>query len=564
MHRIISTICLLAALSWPNLSNAQTSYRVFLENGKAAYNTLNFEAAINQFEAAKISSPPADSIPVIDDWIQKSQRGYIDAITAARDAAMREERAKDSALVIAQTNELLLISGNEREAERYEVAMILAYAGRKNADERSINNLETTFGQAVYQYFSKTISLGQNAPIYSFAPESFREQVLFEASQGLILGVNANALLQEAELTISTLDGHKDYIEHLATNTQGAALVSSGMDSTAFVWDIERGSAKALSNHRGRVLFSTISNDAQQILTCSADGTANVWSKNGELLQTLSGHQGPIYQGSFLPNGKIATRSFDHSVMIWKSNGQIDAKIQSAEGAYLSDYAYLPNSQLFLTLNKKGSIEVFNKKGELSQTYKNVASPILRFTVSAEDNVLLLTEQNQLLSYNPISGIVNKDFLLPFDNTSFLKYEQDVEILIAASSSGNILLRWPNDQELTIAGDGPVLDVKINKASDHFLVTTTDGKSRLYDQKGTFLYEVDLNSDNPIPSVFSADGHFLVAAIDDNSSIRVSPIPEVAWSYLNNVEPTWQSTLVELTKKLKEDQNIDLERILKE
>ncbi|MEO0340612.1 MAG: hypothetical protein AAF242_15560, partial [Bacteroidota bacterium] len=317
MQKYILPLCLIIAFSWPSLTTGQTSYRVFLENGIAAFDALNFEGAIRQFEAAKISSPPRDQITVIDDWIQRSQRGYIDAITAARDAAIREERAKDSALVIAQTNELLLVSGNEREAERYEEAMILAFAGRKNAAGRAINNMETTFGQAVYQYFSKTIPLDQYAPIYSFAPESFQEQVLFEANQGLILGVNAASLLQEFELTISTLDGHKDFIQHLATNAQGAAMVSSGMDSTAFVWDMEQGSAKPLSNHRGSVLFSTISSDAQRILTCSSDGTAKVWSKNGQLLQTLSGHQGPIYQGSFLPNGKIATRSFDHTIILW-------------------------------------------------------------------------------------------------------------------------------------------------------------------------------------------------------------------------------------------------------
>jgi len=67
--------------------SAQDCYNGFRDKGIAAYETLDFEKALNQFRAAKIcdDKPQNDDV---DEWITKTQSGYIDAIKQARDEAL--------------------------------------------------------------------------------------------------------------------------------------------------------------------------------------------------------------------------------------------------------------------------------------------------------------------------------------------------------------------------------------------------------------------------------------------------------------------------------------------
>jgi hypothetical protein len=80
-------IILLILLNTFQLSFAQDCFQTFFDEGVKAYNALNFERAINQFEAAKIcdDAPTGDKV---ESWISKAQNGYIDAIKKARDEAL--------------------------------------------------------------------------------------------------------------------------------------------------------------------------------------------------------------------------------------------------------------------------------------------------------------------------------------------------------------------------------------------------------------------------------------------------------------------------------------------
>ena len=65
---------------------SQSCYTTFFNQGIEAYNELDFEKAIKQFEAAKeCADQPRDG--TVEDWINKAQNGYIDAIKKERNRA---------------------------------------------------------------------------------------------------------------------------------------------------------------------------------------------------------------------------------------------------------------------------------------------------------------------------------------------------------------------------------------------------------------------------------------------------------------------------------------------
>lgn len=88
------------------VSFAQDCYQVFFDEGRRAFEALDFEKAINQFNAAKICDDIPDNNEV-DEWILKTQSGYIDAIRAARDEAIQ---LKKEAVALRS-----FVKGQERE-----------------------------------------------------------------------------------------------------------------------------------------------------------------------------------------------------------------------------------------------------------------------------------------------------------------------------------------------------------------------------------------------------------------------------------------------------------------
>jgi tetratricopeptide (TPR) repeat protein len=96
----------LLTISFLSFGQSQGCYTEFLNKGISAYNALDFETAILQFNAAKICDD-APGGEEVNEWITRSQSGYIDAIKAARDEAIS---LKSEAVALR-----FFVKGQERE-----------------------------------------------------------------------------------------------------------------------------------------------------------------------------------------------------------------------------------------------------------------------------------------------------------------------------------------------------------------------------------------------------------------------------------------------------------------
>ncbi len=95
----------------PLVGFSQNCFQSFYEKGKSAYEALQFETAINQFRAAKV----CDDLPVdhqLDEWINKAQNGYIEAI--------KKEQARAQSLALTAKSIIELTKNNDAtKAFRY-------------------------------------------------------------------------------------------------------------------------------------------------------------------------------------------------------------------------------------------------------------------------------------------------------------------------------------------------------------------------------------------------------------------------------------------------------------
>jgi len=140
--------------------------------------------------------------------------------------------------------------------------------------------------------------------------------------------LNHLAFTQEPKLILPI--GHFLGVSSAVFSPDGKRMVTTALDNTAKIWDIETGRLLAnLRGHTDTLYSSNYSPDGKKIVTTSEDGTAKIWDANTALLLTnLIGHTGKVYQVEFSPDGKkILTNSDNAKAKIW----------DAASGKLLSD-----------------------------------------------------------------------------------------------------------------------------------------------------------------------------------------------------------------------------------
>ena len=100
----------------------------------------------------------------------------------------------------------------------------------------------------------------------------------------------------------------------------GKRVVTSGLDYTAKIWEVETGRLLAnLNGHTDTLFGANYSPDGKKIVTTCQDGTAKIWNAVSTILLTdLKAHTGAVSVGEFSPDGKkLLTASDDATAKIW-------------------------------------------------------------------------------------------------------------------------------------------------------------------------------------------------------------------------------------------------------
>jgi RNA polymerase sigma factor (sigma-70 family) len=128
---------------------------------------------------------------------------------------------------------------------------------------------------------------------------------------------------------IRTLEGHTAPVERVAFSADGRRVLSSSMDGTVRLWDVETGKEiRRMVGHEDRVTCATFTPDGTQILSCSWDGTMRFWDvETGKELKRLNTEGAPgihVCNVLFFRDGKrfLFNAADHHALQIWNVNGK--------------------------------------------------------------------------------------------------------------------------------------------------------------------------------------------------------------------------------------------------
>jgi WD40 repeat protein len=126
------------------------------------------------------------------------------------------------------------------------------------------------------------------------------------------------------EAAWDAVDGHRGGVLSIAVSWDGTLLLSGGRDGTVRLWDLQRGSLKAvLTGHQGWVESVAFAGASSQGLSASRDGIVRRWDlTNGDLLSEMD-HGSVVTAVACTSDGRtVFAGGNDGNISIWGPNGE--------------------------------------------------------------------------------------------------------------------------------------------------------------------------------------------------------------------------------------------------
>lgn len=188
----------------------------------------------------------------------------------------------------------------------------------------------TARGSAVTRISSrKRYRLNPPSPIRALNFQLFNRSAVYGTLEGTIHLME----IDDATRPKLTLSGHEGRIRSLELHLSKPLLLSSSVDCTVRLWDLESGQCLlVLSNDLGTVTSATFADDA--IVTCSEDRFIQVWEDLGrDVPKDLRGHTGSVYSIKAIGNILVSAGA-DGTVRVWNlRSGQCSRVLEGHTGA---------------------------------------------------------------------------------------------------------------------------------------------------------------------------------------------------------------------------------------
>ncbi|KAF2069447.1 hypothetical protein CYY_009240 [Polysphondylium violaceum] len=170
----------------------------------------------------------------------------------------------------------------------------------------------------------KSVYVIKNGAIVSTTPAPYEPTCISTNGSQVAVGgkdkkiyiytVSGNNLTQS-----HTLDAHRGELSKLAYSPSGALLAAGDTNREVIVWDGKTQKSSSWVNHTGRVNAIDWSQDSKYVVSGGLDSQIFVWDleKSGPLLQIKNSHKGGVNEIVFTGANSIASAGNDNSIKIW-------------------------------------------------------------------------------------------------------------------------------------------------------------------------------------------------------------------------------------------------------
>jgi WD40 repeat protein/DNA-binding transcriptional MerR regulator len=117
---------------------------------------------------------------------------------------------------------------------------------------------------------------------------------------------------------LTTLTGHRDWVEHVSFSSDGSLVVTTSLDGTARIWDLTTDEVKSITHNDG-LIYGILTNDNQILMTADINHSIMLWDVSGSQIGSpLMIHNGTITDLNTSPDGnRFLSASRDNRAILW-------------------------------------------------------------------------------------------------------------------------------------------------------------------------------------------------------------------------------------------------------
>lgn len=272
--------------------------------------------------------------------------------------------------------------------------------------------------------------------------------------------------------------GHGGPVRALAVAPDGRIALSGSFDTSAILWDIERGLAMAVLRGHESSVNAALALPGGRFATAGEDGRILLWRIGKVEPETrIEGHSGPVAGLALSPDGRfLASASWDGTARVTPLGGG-EARVVTGHTGPLNAVAFTPDGGAIVTGGHDATIRIA-PLGEGHARSIDVGSPVAGLVVAPDGEIVAGGADGRLRFFGP-DGSRRGEVVASETPVVAVSLSADGHRLAAAGIRGSVALvdRPSRAVERLLVGPGlPVWSIAFRAGTEELM---TGGGDRL-------------------------------------------------------------------------------------
>jgi WD40 repeat protein len=316
-------------------------------------------------------------------------------------------------------------------------------------------------------------------------------------------------------------------IRSVAFNSNGKVIVSGDDDGRLGLWDLEGRLITSFEGHKDWVTALAFSPDGKLIVSGSFDKTLRLWDLQGNPIgEPFRGHEAPVTSVTFSRNGKlIISGSRDTTVRLWNSGGK-SIKLSSNEHDYVTAVAFSPKQPLIAWGSGGGIISLWDlQERRIKISFPAHDKSISSIAFSPDGQWIITGSDDSTIGLWDLQGNrVGRPLMGHEQAVTTVAFGSDRNLIVSASADKTIRL-WSLQEHLQRKlfqtkrnPHNRVNSVAFSPDSKRIISANKDCTLKLWDLQGKLIESLSGGHEAEIISVaFSPDSQWMITGSADRT-----------------------------------------------